>query len=217
MSTENAQKQPDWDQIELDYRAGIKSLRQIAGEQGISEGAIRKRAKRDEWTRDLSERIQDKAEQLVRKEAVRSEVRAERAASEREVVDANAQAVANIRLAHRKDAGRARKITNALLDELEQQTDPATLEQLQALGEFMFQPDEKTGRDKVNELYNAVISLPERAKTMKVLAESMAKLVDIERTAFGMEAKELPKTAALPGARIAVEFVKPAPAEDADD
>ena len=191
MSTEKAQAPADWGQIELDYRAGIKSLRQIAAEHGISEGAVRKRAKRDDWTRDLSERIQDKAEQLVRKEAVRSEVRAERTATEREVVEANAQAVANVRLAHRQDISRARRITNALLDELEQQTYPATLGMLQELGDLLARPDEKTGRDKLNELYQAVISLPERSKTMKVLAESLQKLVDMERTAFGMD-KEAP-------------------------
>ncbi len=58
-----------WERIEPDYRAGSKSLRQIAAEQGISEEAIRKRAKRDDWSRDLLERIQDKAEQLLRKDA----------------------------------------------------------------------------------------------------------------------------------------------------
>lgn len=68
---------PDWERIELDYRAGIKPLRQIASENGISEGAIRKRAKRDDWSRDLSVKIQTKAEELVRKDAVRSEVRTE--------------------------------------------------------------------------------------------------------------------------------------------
>lgn len=179
---------PEWDRIELDYRAGIKSLRQIAGEHGISEGAIRKRAKRDEWTRDLSERIQDKAEQLVRKEAVRSEVRAERSASEREVVDANAQAVANIRLAHRRDIQRARKITNALLDELEQQADADTVIYLQELGDLLRSPDDN-GMDKLNDLYHKVISLPERSKTMKVLAESLRIVVDMERQAFGMNDK----------------------------
>ncbi|GAB2712615.1 hypothetical protein [Comamonas sediminis] len=216
MSTEKPQAPADWDKIELDYRAGIKSLRQIGAEHGISEGAIRKRAKRDEWTRDLSERIQDKAEQLVRKEAVRKEVRAERAASEREVGDANAQAVADIRLAHRRDISRARRVTNALLDELEQQADPETVQLLETLGELLYAPDDK-GRDKLNELYQAVISLPERSKTMKVLAESLVKLVDLERTAFGMDSKELVGVAARAGARIAVEFVKPAPVEDDDD
>ena len=46
----------DWERIELDYRAGIKTLRQIADEHGISHVAVAKRAKRDGWTRDLSVR-----------------------------------------------------------------------------------------------------------------------------------------------------------------
>ena len=65
----------DWEKIELDYRAGVKSLREIAAEHDISDGAIRKRAKRDDWSRDLSAKINAKAEDLVRKELVRSEVR----------------------------------------------------------------------------------------------------------------------------------------------
>lgn len=45
---------PDWERIEMDYRAGIKTLRQIADENGITHGAVNKRAKRDGWERDLS-------------------------------------------------------------------------------------------------------------------------------------------------------------------
>ena len=65
----------DWEKIELDYRSGVKSLREIATDHEISEGAIRKRAKRDDWSRDLSAKIKAKADDLVRKEQVRSEVR----------------------------------------------------------------------------------------------------------------------------------------------
>lgn len=184
--TTKAAAAPDWERIELDYRAGIKTLRQIAAKQGISEGAIRKRAKREDWTRDLSGRIQDKAEQLVRKQAVRKEVRKQSAVSERVLVEANAQAVADVRLAHRHDIHRARRLTNALLDELEHQTDPATLALLSDLGELLIEPDER-GVDKLNDLYRAIISLPERSKTLKVLAESLQKLVDMERKAFGMD------------------------------
>ena len=61
---------------------------------------------------------------------------------------------------------------------------------LEELGELLKNPDEKTGRDRLNEVYQAVISLPERSKTMKVLAESLQKLVDMERQAFGMNDKE---------------------------
>ena len=187
---------PDWERIELDYRAGVKTLRQIADENGISEGAVRKRAKRDDWTRDLSERIQDKAEQLVRKEAVRKLVRTESAVTERVLVEVNAQAVADIRLAHRNDIHRARRLTNALLQELEKQTEQVP--ELQELGELLRSPDER-GTDKLNDLYQAIISLPERSKTMKVLAESLQKLVDMERTAFGMDAKGADTAPGAPG------------------
>ncbi|ADU99431.1 hypothetical protein [Alicycliphilus denitrificans] len=185
---------PDWERIELDYRAGIKTLRQIADEHGITHGAINKRAKRDGWERDLSGKIQAKADALVSKAAVSSEVSKESKIAEKLVIDANAQAVAEVRLAHRRDIQRARRLTNALLDELEQETDRDTLEQLKKLGELMFEPDEKTGRDRLNELYQAVISLPERSKTMKTLAESLQKLVDMERAAFGMD-KDQPREA----------------------
>ena len=181
----------DWERIELDYRAGIKTLRQIADENGITHGAINKRAKRDGWERDLSEKIQRKADALVSKAAVSSEVSKETRAAERAVVDANAQAIADVRLAHRRDIHRARRITNALLDELEQQANPEIVALLEQLGENMRNPDEN-GIDRLNDLYHKVISLPERSKTMKVLAESLQKLVDMERTAFGMD-KEVEK------------------------
>lgn len=176
----------DWEKIELDYRAGIKTLRQIADENGITHGAINKRAKRDGWERDLSEKIQKKADALVSKAAVSKLVSKEEKVSERLTVDANARAVADVRLAHRKDIHRARRLTNSLLDELEKQTDPDTLAMLEDLGEMLRREDDK-GVDKKNDLYNKVISLGERSKTMKTLAESLQKLVDMERTAFGME------------------------------
>lgn len=188
MSTKDVKPEADWERIELDYRAGIKTLRQIAEENGITHGAVNKRAKRDGWERDLSRKIQAKADALVSKATVSAEVSAGHRIAERQVVEANAQAVAGVRLEHRKDIHRARKLTNALLDELAQQTDPETLAQLRTLGELLANPDEKTGRDRMNEIYQAIIALPERAKTMKTLAESLQKLVDMERTAFGMDA-----------------------------
>ena len=113
----------DWEKIELDYRAGIKSLRQIAGEHDIAESGIRRRAKQYEWVRDLSEKIKAKADDIVRKESVRSSVRSsvrtKTTISEKDTIDANANEVASVRLAHRKDIQRSRKIAMSLFDELE--------------------------------------------------------------------------------------------------
>lgn len=176
----------DWEAVELHYRAGIRSLKDIGAEFGVSDAGIIKRARRDGWERDLRAKIQAKAEAKVSASLVSAEVSAQTKVAERQLIEANAQAIADIRLAHRRDIHRARRLTNSLLSELEKQTDQVP--ELQELGEILRRPDDK-GMDKLNDLYQAIISLPERSKTMKVLAESLQKLVDMERTAFGMDAK----------------------------
>ncbi|WP_414162870.1 hypothetical protein ACMGGS_12140 [Superficieibacter sp. BNK-5] len=42
---------PDWEAIETAYQAGVLSLRDIGAQYGVTEGAIRKRAKKFEWVR----------------------------------------------------------------------------------------------------------------------------------------------------------------------
>lgn len=179
---------PDWERIELDYRAGIKTLRQIAGEHGIAEGTVRKRAKRDGWERDLAPRIQAKAEAIVMRDAVRDQQR-KNPAAEREVIEANALAVADVRLAHRRDIHRTRRICMGLLDELEYQTGAENVALLEQLGEMLREPDD-FGRDRLNDLYHKIIGLPDRARTMKALADSLRVLVDMERQAFGLDDKD---------------------------
>ena len=180
---------PDWERIELDYRAGIKTLRQIAAEHGITHTAINKRAKKDGWQRDLSKKIQRKADELVSKAAVSKVVTTETRIAERELVEANAHAVANVRLAHRTDIQRTRRITMALLEELEGQTGAEAVDLLSKLGDMMRNPD-KHGQDKLNDLYHKIISLPGRARTMKDLGESLRVLVALERQAFGLDDKD---------------------------
>lgn len=54
-----ASQKPDWLIIETAYRAGKRSLRDIASDQGISEGAIRKRAKKQGWVRDAASIVRE--------------------------------------------------------------------------------------------------------------------------------------------------------------
>ena len=49
----------DWEAVEREYRAGQLSNRMIAEKHGISETAIRKRAKRDGWERERAARQQE--------------------------------------------------------------------------------------------------------------------------------------------------------------
>jgi len=61
-STEHteAKKAINWKAVELDFRAGVKSLEQIGLENGVTKGRISQVAKRDGWTRDLKNRIKAK-------------------------------------------------------------------------------------------------------------------------------------------------------------
>lgn len=183
---------PDWEAIESAYRAGVMSLREIASQHGISEGAIRKRAKRDKWSRDLNAKVKERADDLVRKAEVRKaevrkQVRSETVLSERVLIEATAEVIATVRMEHRGDIRRAREITNALFDELGAEC--ADVASLRKLGELMLEPDEN-GRDKLNEIYHSIISMPERVKALKALSDAMKNLVGLERQAYDIGEKE---------------------------
>ena len=217
---DKAKSAPDWERIELDYRAGVMSLREIAAQHPDTHHvAIARKAKSEGWTRDLSERIKAKAEDLVTRAAVTADVTANRAVTEKQVVEANAQDQASVRLSQRKDIQRKRSIVARLMDELEAQVGPENAALLADLGEMMRSPDD-AGQDKLNDLYRRIISLPERAKTAKTLAETLRITVDMERQAFGMDAKGA--DGAAPGT---VGYVPPsvqilhvvAPVRDEDD
>lgn len=181
-----AEKEINWEKIELDYRVGVKSIRQIAAENEIAESGIRRRAKQYEWVRDLSEKIKAKADDIVRKESVRNSVRTKTTISEKDTIDANANEVASVRLAHRKDIQRSRKIAMSLFDELEMMVGQENVKLLEMLGELMWSPDDK-GNDKVNDLYMKIISMPGRVKSMKDLSDTLKTLIALERQAFGLD------------------------------
>jgi hypothetical protein len=183
---------PDWERIEADYRAGVLSLREIAGLHSITEGAIRKRAKRDEWARDLAGKVQAKAAELVRKELVRSSVRTEGAYSEKDIVAVNSEFLAGVQITQRKDIGRARALAMSMLAELEVET--VDIDLFRELGEILRSEDDR-GSDKRNDLYNKVISSAGRIDSMKKLAETMKTLVGLEREAYGLiEAQKIEMT-----------------------
>lgn len=109
----------DWESIERDYRAGLRTLREIADEHGVSHQAINKRAKRDGWDRDLQVRIAAKAEALVAKREVAKEVAKARLATERQTIEANAQMLADTILLQREDVQRARRVEEGIWADLE--------------------------------------------------------------------------------------------------
>ncbi|HHU0601498.1 TPA: hypothetical protein ACT91X_000321 [Proteus mirabilis] len=185
-------KRPDWEAIESAYRAGVMSIREIASQYEITHQAISKRAKKEGWERDLKAKVKARAENLVAKREVASLVATEKAISERQLIEANAEVIANVRMEHRGDIRRARELTNNLFDELSAEC--ADVPALRKLGELMFSPDDN-GRDKLNVIYHSIISLPERVKSAKALSETLKNLVGLERQAYGLDDAQPNKTA----------------------
>jgi len=181
--TKQARKVVDWDALAAHYRAGIRSLKDIGAQFEVSDAAIIKHAKKYGWARDLKGKIKAKADAMVSAAMVSAEVSERAKLTEALVVEVESQVQARIRLSHRKDIAAARTLAMALLAELQAITwNRALFEQL---GERMADPD-GNGVDKLNELYQKVISLGARTKTMKDLADTLKTLIALEREAFGL-------------------------------
>lgn len=184
----------DWEAVELEYRAGVKSLKVIGAEFSVSDAGILKRAKRDGWTRDLSAKIKAKADAKVSADAVSAEVSVLTKVAEKEIVEANAELQARIRREHRTDITRSRKLVMSLLSELEQQTDKIDL--LENLAKLLLdvvdgdEKDKQAAQQKRWDAFNKAISLGGRTGTMKSLADSLKTLVALEREAFGIDERK---------------------------
>ncbi len=130
----------DWEQMEADWRAGIKSAAVMPEEyiaatgQKVTGQGIRKNFVEKGIPRDLSAKIQAKADELVSKQLVSELVSGETAHSESQIIEANAQHNANIQVNERRDVTRARKLSMCFLDELEHQVENKDL--YKQLGEF---------------------------------------------------------------------------------
>ena len=169
-------KAVDWEAIQNDYRAGIKSLRMMASEYGISHVAIKKRADKEGWGRDLVTKIKVAKQARLNRAMVNSMVNTEKQVAEKTLIEVAAETQTNIILEHRRVIGRIRAILMPLLAELEVLTHHKHL--FEELGEVMDTKD--LDQDRRNELYNRIIELPMRIASAK-------KLVDVLKTLIGLE------------------------------
>lgn len=185
MADGKAKRPPvDWEAVEREYRAGIKTLRQIGEEFGCSHVGVKKKAEREGWPRDLSAKIKELADAKVTKALVTKEVTKETAVSERQVIEASAEMMAEVIRSHHRLLTRLRGIAMLLLDRLEAELEGTDL--FRQLGEMMASPDE-FGVDKVGDLYRKVIALPTQTDTAKKLAEMLKTIIELERKVFKID------------------------------
>jgi len=186
-STEHIEvkKAIDWKAVELDFRAGVKSLEQIGKENGVAKSRISVVAKRDGWVRDLKNRIKAKADARVNEAAVNDPVNAkENKLAERDIVDANAALQYKVRISHRADLGRLGKLKNKVIDHIETVID--NLDDLNQVIAMLRNPDD-SGQDKANDQLRKAMSRSVVTDDLKKLVEIDEKLRKGEREAFGID------------------------------
>lgn len=172
----------DWEAVEKLYRAGVLSVRAIGELYGVTEGAIRKRAKKEGWERDLTAKVQQKArDELVRNEVRTAHANADGVRTEQEIVSQAAMTVVEVVRSHRRDIAAGRNVVALLAAQLFEAAERRP--ELEAIIE------EVTAEDASNDRRRALmraVSLPTHAGTAKDLAAAMKYLIGLERQAFNV-------------------------------
>ena len=175
----------DWGAVEKDYRAGLLTDRQIGEKYGVSHGSVQQQAKKRGWARNLIGRSVAKAEEKLAKEELANKLASTtKVATEREIVEATSETILVVLREERADVRRTRAVVQKLWDAVDAELDHPN--ELANLGDIMASPDE-AGGDKLNDMYRAAIGLPQQIKNVKLLADALKVLIELERKVFRID------------------------------
>ena len=97
-TSKSPRKKVDWEACEREYRTGSASNCQLAQKYGCTEAAIRDRAKRYQWQKDLSEAVR----QATKAKLLRAELRESDPIADSQIVDSISTVQVAVQLGHRK-------------------------------------------------------------------------------------------------------------------
>lgn len=110
-------KQPDWEAIERAYRAGLLSVRAIGESHGVNHATILKRAKKEDWKRDLTDQVRAATKQKVTT-AVTTKSNHSKVVTDAEIIEEASDQAAAVVLAHRAGLAQWRSLANKLSEAL---------------------------------------------------------------------------------------------------
>lgn len=160
----------DWERIELDYRTGRYSNRELTRLHGPSEAAIRKRAKDHDWQRDLSEQIRKRVIEKTTAAVAREVSRAE---TDQQYVEEAAEAGANIIRGHQRLLLQAKNIAETLMERLTEQLKSKTMK-VEVRGEVM----------------EVDVNLDYAGKSLGHATQALERVVKMERQSYGLDADD---------------------------
>ncbi len=198
MRTMSTKTEIDWELGEKLYCAGQLSLRVVASRIGCSDGALRKRAKKEGWSRDLSKKVQEAVrKELVRNPGTQAPTRELDPRTEAEIIKEAAMTTIEVVRSHRTTLGRAKAIGDRLFEQLDDASRHRA-EIIEAIDDEMDpQIEAATGALKVSLVSRKTrmlraVELPGHAATYRDLANAVEKFIRTERDAWGLDTKEPP-------------------------
>lgn len=186
--------------LEADYRAGVKSIKALAKDYGVTGQTIATWADKYGWERDLKavvrERAQAKVEQAVARATVSDAMASERSAAvdQTQAVEVYAEMQKGVILRAQARLGKLQKTADALIAELGAQMmspdEMAAVSELVALTQGQCDETESVSPAQVAkrvESFRKLLSLGERVETAKKLSDVVKTLTALEYSVFGIK------------------------------
>lgn len=176
----------DWTAVEREYRAGVLSNQAIAAEYGVTEGAIRKRAKKGGWVRAEGQLVRARAKQIA---AERTVPKYQEPTTDK--LEALAQVGADVLVRHQRSTATLQGVLQKLVGQLTDQSDNEG-DLAGAIEEYYMQKAKQNPlaaaayRQQCNHALHA-IGLGARSKTLLNLVSAADKLVAMERRAWNLD------------------------------
>lgn len=172
-----------WNLVEQDYRADKKSLNQIAKEHEISRDRIKRRAEKEGWEKDLSDKIDARVKAKLNQNLVAATERLPETSTQEErdqqIIEVVAQTHVEVVNHHRRSITDLHRITQKMSLKLEDQLDNGLV--VEVPGDT---PEAPTTT------ITAPVDLEAAAKVFNNLTNGLQRLITLERQAYGMDKEE---------------------------
>lgn len=172
----------DWEKIERQYRLGKKTDEEISAANKISRSALARRAKKEGWSKDLSEQVKLETKAKVSAAIVKKATAKLLQSHKKDSNAVEVEAISNALLIaeHEKVGTKGRELFEKILDRIAEQVDATP--SIEAVAR-MVEADDPAALPALRK----VLSLPSYVDSAKKATEGAAKAIDVERKARNLD------------------------------
>ena len=175
-------KDVDWEKLEREFRMGKMTYAEMSNEFGVNASTITRRAKKEGWTRDLSQLVRQETRAHISAQIVAhaQETHKSRISGDAKAVEIEAISNAMLSADHERVGSKSRALFEVVIDQIAKElADMPAIETL-AIAVAQNSPEAAAGLRKV-------LALPTLVDAAKKATEGAAKAIDVERKSRNMD------------------------------